>query len=80
MAGSIPQVIILSSLPNWVMPVYVVVPSALFLIGMILFFMDRNLRGMGKENALNISRELRDLQGEESHYHVGHTGNAGPSE
>jgi hypothetical protein len=79
-ACAIPQLMTSPPLSSWVVPVFIVVPSALFLVGLILALIDHNLRGTRKEDTLSISQEIRELQGKESQYHVNHTGNGALSE
>jgi hypothetical protein len=79
-ACAIPGLLESKSLPSWVIPVFVVVPIALSLTGLIFVYMDRNLRRTRKDDALSIAGEVRALRGTESHNHVERTGSGAPGE
>jgi hypothetical protein len=60
-ACNIPQVAMSTPLSSWVLPLYVVVPVALAVMGAILFSMDRNLRKSHAANRITISQEIQKL-------------------
>lgn len=60
-ACSIPQLMTTSPLSNWVVPTYTVSAIALFLITLILFFIDRSLRAARRKSVRSISQGIRKL-------------------